>query len=134
MPEPAPTPASADRNLLFGVLALQADLLDQRGWLSPEDQADVERLLVRKLKKHGGDARASLAEVTTDPVRRSLAGLEDADVRRSLAGCRRQGELVHSAVCPNRRKGCVKSSRNWVKAIGWVRRARTTPDFPGGVP
>jgi hypothetical protein len=64
---------SADRNLLFGVLALQADLLDaaqfaeacsawaarkdtplgdllvQRGWLSAADRADVERLLERKL-------------------------------------------------------------------------------------
>jgi serine/threonine-protein kinase len=110
MPEPAPSPASADRNLLFGVLALQADLLDnarfaeacsawatrkdtpladllvERGWLTPGDRADVERLLERKLQKHRGDARASLAEVTTDEARRSLAGLDDTDVRRSLAG------------------------------------------------
>jgi hypothetical protein len=86
-----------DRNLLFGVLALQADLLDsarfaeacsawaarkevpladllvERGWLSPEDRADVDKLLRRKLQKHGGDARASLVEVTDDDVRRSLA-------------------------------------------------------------
>jgi serine/threonine-protein kinase len=99
-----------DRNLLFGVLALQADLIDdaqfaracsewagrkliplaellvERGWLSPSDRADVERLLERKLRKHRGDARASLAEVTTDPVKRALAGLTDADVRQTLAG------------------------------------------------
>ncbi len=99
-----------DRNLLFGVLALQADLIDdgqfaracsewagrklvplaellvERGWLSPSDRADVERLVERKLRKHRGDARASLAEVTTDPVKRSLAGLTDADVRQTLAG------------------------------------------------
>jgi tetratricopeptide (TPR) repeat protein/tRNA A-37 threonylcarbamoyl transferase component Bud32 len=110
MAEPAPTPASADRNLLFGVLALQADLLDndrfaeacsawaarketpladllvQRGWLTPEERGHVEFLLDRKLKKHLGDAHASLAEVTTDPVRQSLAGLDDAAVRQSLAG------------------------------------------------
>ncbi len=78
----------ADLNLLFGVLALQADLLDaarfaeactawsarketpladllvERGWLTPEDRADVQRLLERKLKKHSGDAHASLAAVT----------------------------------------------------------------------
>jgi hypothetical protein len=90
----------ADRNLLFGVLALQADLLTparsaeacsawaackdapladllvERGWLTPSDRADVEKLLLRKLAKHGGDARASLAEITTDPgIRLSLAGL-----------------------------------------------------------
>jgi serine/threonine-protein kinase len=110
MPEPAPDPASADRNLLFGVLALQLDLIDghrfaracalwaadkgrpladvlvEQGWLAPGDRADVDKLLHRKLARHGGDARASLAEVTTDPVRQSLAGLNDADVRQSLAG------------------------------------------------
>jgi serine/threonine protein kinase len=99
-----------DRNLLFGVLALQADLLDNkrfaeacsawatqkdtsladllvdRGWLTPEDRSHVEYLLDRKLKKHNGDARASLAEVTTDPVRHSLAALGDAAIHESLAG------------------------------------------------
>jgi serine/threonine-protein kinase len=99
-----------DRNLLFGVLALQADLIDQRqfaeactawsagkdtpladllvarGWLTPADRADVEKFLDRKLKKHGGDAHAGLAEVTTDPVRHSLAGIADSEVRQSLAG------------------------------------------------
>jgi hypothetical protein len=67
-----------DRNLLFGVLALQADLIDpdrfahactlwsaqkstaladllvRQGWLTAEDRADVDKLLDRKLKKHGG--------------------------------------------------------------------------------
>jgi tetratricopeptide (TPR) repeat protein/tRNA A-37 threonylcarbamoyl transferase component Bud32 len=100
---------SADRNLLFGVLALQADLLDaiqfaqacsawaaskgtpladllvERGWLTPEDRADVDKLVARKLKKHGGDACASLAEVTTDPVRHSLLSVADPDVQQSLA-------------------------------------------------
>jgi serine/threonine-protein kinase len=99
-----------DRNLLFGVLALQADLIDndrfargcalwaadkgrplaqvlvEQGWLSPDDRADVDKLLSRKLAKHGGDAKAGLAEVTTDQVRQSLAGVNDADVHRSLAG------------------------------------------------
>jgi serine/threonine-protein kinase len=100
----------ADRNLLFGVLALQADLIDQRqfaeactdwstrkqtpladilveqGWLGVDDRADVDKLLQRKLKKHKGDARAGLTEVTTDPVRQSLAGVADAAVQQSLAG------------------------------------------------
>jgi serine/threonine-protein kinase len=99
-----------DRNLLFGVLALQADLIDtqrfveacslwasrkqtpladllvERGWLTPSDRVDVEKLLERKLAKYGGDAKAGLAEATTDQVRQSLASVEDADVRQSLAG------------------------------------------------
>jgi serine/threonine protein kinase len=98
-----------DRNLLFGVLALQADvisrdqfveactlwasrkdvaladLLAERGWVSPEDRADVERLVERKLKKHSGDVKAGLAEAAGEDVRRSLAAVEDADVRQSLA-------------------------------------------------
>jgi len=75
---------SADRNLLFAVVALQADcvtreqfieactlwtadkntsidaLMVQKGWLTPEERGDVERLVERKLKKHGGDLRKSL--------------------------------------------------------------------------
>jgi serine/threonine-protein kinase len=99
-----------DRNLLFGVLALQADLLDnnrfaeacsawaarkdtpladllvERGWLNAEERGHVEFLLDRKLKKHEGDARAVLAEVTTDHVRQFLAGAANPDIRHSLDG------------------------------------------------
>jgi hypothetical protein len=95
-----------DRNLLFGVLALQADLLDpehyvractlwsaqkntpladllvQQRWLTPADRANVEKLFESKLKKHRGDAQAGLAEVTTHPVRYSVADLADSDVRQ----------------------------------------------------
>src|SRR4030095_1088448 len=98
---------NADRNLLFGVLALQADVLDadqfikvctlwttrkqtaladlliELGWIASTDRADVERLMERKLKKHGGDPRAGLAAVADD-VKRSLAALQDDDIQRSL--------------------------------------------------
>src|SRR5262249_53813173 len=98
-----------DRNLLFGVLALQAELIDAvqfieacllwttrkkecladllvgRGWIEPADKAHVEYLLGRKLQKHGGNAHASLATIPDD-VKRSLAALEDDDIQRSLAG------------------------------------------------
>jgi serine/threonine-protein kinase len=110
MADEVPAGSFTDRNLLFGVLALQADLLSpaqfaeacsawagrkdtpladllvERGWLSPSDRVDVEKLLQRKLAKHQGDARAGLAEVTTDAVRQSLVGVDDAGVRQSLAG------------------------------------------------
>jgi serine/threonine-protein kinase len=98
-----------DRNLLFAVLALQADLLDrdqfiqactlwagrkdtpiaellvELGWLTPADRADAERLLDRKLKKHRGNARAGLAEAAALDLRASLASLGDPDVERSVA-------------------------------------------------
>jgi serine/threonine protein kinase len=97
-----------DRNLLFGVLCLQADLIDtaqfaeactawsarkdqplseilcQRGWITVTDKEDINRLLERKLKKHG-DARASLAATADASVRRVLAVLGDPDIDRSLA-------------------------------------------------
>jgi hypothetical protein len=98
-----------DRNLLFGVLALQADLLDapqfieacllwtarkterladllvERGWIRAADQAHIEYLLERKLHKYGGSMHASLAAIPDD-IKRSLAALGDDDIRRSLAG------------------------------------------------
>jgi tetratricopeptide (TPR) repeat protein len=98
-----------DRNLLFAVLALQADLLDrdqfvqactlwtarkhtpladllvEQGWLTAADRADVERLLGRTLKKHGGDVRASLAEAAGHQARSALATVDDADVQQSVA-------------------------------------------------
>ncbi|HVS37855.1 MAG TPA: PAS domain S-box protein [Gemmataceae bacterium] len=99
----------ADRNLLFGVLALQAGLIDaeqfieacllwagrkdapladlliERGWIAPDDKAHLDYLLGRKLQRSGGDVRASLAALPDD-VRRSLAALDDEDIRRSVGG------------------------------------------------
>ena len=81
------TQSDTDRNLLFGVLALQIELIDpprfadvcagwaarkdvslggllvERGWITADDQRQVEQLLTRKLKKHGGDVRATLGAV-----------------------------------------------------------------------
>ncbi|HKB37330.1 MAG TPA: protein kinase, partial [Gemmataceae bacterium] len=112
-------PVDTDRNLLFGVLALQADLLDrtqfvegcaawaarktvplsdllvERGWLTPEARAAVEHLLEWALKKHG-DARNGLAATVDEEVRRSLQEIEDDAVRKSLVtmGEARPGETV----------------------------------------
>ena len=106
---PRPTFMDTDRNMLFGVLALQADLIDVpqfievcllwttrkserladlllgRGWIELADMAHIEYLLERKLRKHGGNAHASLAAIPDD-IKRSLAALEDDDIQRSLAG------------------------------------------------
>ncbi len=75
-----------DRNLLFGVLALQADVISQarfveacklwakdkdvpfadlllnQGWINAEDRGHIEYLLERKRAKYDGDARSGLAE------------------------------------------------------------------------
>jgi serine/threonine-protein kinase len=107
-----------DRNLLFGVLAPKADLLDnaqfaeactawtarkgepladllvERGWISTSDRTDIERLLERKLKKHRGDPLASLAAVADEGVRRVLAVLGDAAVEQTLAQLSQHGSHV----------------------------------------
>ena len=121
-----------DRNLLFGVLALQADLIDpqqfieacllwtgrkdtpladlliEQGWIVPDDRAHVDYLLGRKLQKHGGDPKASLAALPDD-IKCSLAALGDDDIRHSLAAPPRPAESASQAAtlefvpCPRER-------------------------------
>jgi tetratricopeptide (TPR) repeat protein/tRNA A-37 threonylcarbamoyl transferase component Bud32 len=107
--------ADADRNLLFGLMALQADaisrdqfvdacalwagrkdqplgdILVERGWLAPEDRADVDRLVGRKLKRYHGDATASVAGVIAGPLRESLEAIDNPAVRQAL------GDLIGPA-------------------------------------
>jgi serine/threonine protein kinase/tetratricopeptide (TPR) repeat protein len=97
-----------DRNLLFGVLALQLDYIDRDGFvnacaawatrkdtpladvllslglLSPDDRTEVERLMERRLKKHGGDVQASLAGAADSAVRSAVAAVGDDDLAQSL--------------------------------------------------
>ena len=91
----------SDRNLLFGVLALQQEFIDaqqfaeacaawsvrkdsplaqillERGWMNAEDREEVERFLQRKLKKFGGDARRTLNSVADASTRQSLHQIDD---------------------------------------------------------
>jgi serine/threonine-protein kinase len=142
----------SDRNLLFGVLALQADLLSpesfaractlwsaeksksladllvQEEWLTPTDRADVEKLLDRKLRKHHGDVKAGLAEVTTDQIRESMASVADSDVRRSIAGatCSAPARVLVSttAYVPEVRERYTLSRLHATGGIGQVWLAR----------
>jgi hypothetical protein len=99
-----------DRNLLFGLLALQNGLINQgqlvaafqawtlekaraladhlvgRGDLDADDPSAVEALVPRHLKKDGGDAEKSLAAIPTGrSTRAKLAGLCDPQIDASLA-------------------------------------------------
>jgi DNA-binding beta-propeller fold protein YncE len=100
MPEPRPLASSeAKRNFLFAALAFQLellsrsrldqawqtwtsqrilplpDLLRQRGWLGAEEQGEVERVLARKLQRHGGDVHLCLAELISGADHDYLAGI-----------------------------------------------------------
>jgi len=106
----SPSPPSADRNLLFGLLALQMDfvtrgalldamhawllrkgeplgsLLVERGALAERERELVERLVEAHLARHGGDARKGVATVRVGPeVAPELACVADDEVRASIA-------------------------------------------------
>ena len=101
--------ASADRHLLFGMLALQnglinqgqlvaafqawtlekprslADHLQARGDLDADDRTAVEALVARHLKRHGGDVEKSLAAVPAGKsTQASLARIGDPDIEATL--------------------------------------------------
>jgi hypothetical protein len=99
----------ADRDLLFGLLALQNGLIDQvqlvaafqawtrdkvrplvehlaaRGDLDADQRAGVEAMVGLHLKKHGGSAEKSLAALPAGrSTRESLAALGDPAIERTL--------------------------------------------------
>jgi serine/threonine-protein kinase len=110
MPTPVPDPPTADRNLLFGILALQMDFIDRdqliaamHAWVL-DKQTSLGEILLRQgalrgdtfplldalvnkhLELHGGDPQKSLAAVNSvESLRRDLEQFADADVQASLA-------------------------------------------------
>jgi serine/threonine-protein kinase len=105
--------AAADRNLLFGVLALQMDfvsrddllaamnawvltkdkpfgqLLVERGALAPDDRGALDDLVERHLRRHGGDPARSLAALGPGPpARASLQAVADPELQASLTSLR----------------------------------------------
>src|SRR5262245_11023872 len=100
---------AAERDLLFGLLALQNGLIDQvqlvaafqawtrdkvrplaehlaaRGDLDPDQRAGVEAMVGLHLKKHGGSAENSLAAIPAGrSTRESLAALGDPAIDQTL--------------------------------------------------
>jgi serine/threonine protein kinase len=100
----------SDRNLLFGILALQNDfvsrdqlleamnawvlakhrplgeLLRERGALCEEKYALLDALVNCQLLRHGGDVKKSLLAISSiSDARAALASVPDADVQASLA-------------------------------------------------
>jgi serine/threonine protein kinase len=101
--------ALADRNLLFGLLALQNGMIDQaalfvafstwtrdkvrsladilldQGAISADDRAMLAEMVAWHLKRHGGDPEKSLAAIAFgSSTRERLAALGDPDLARSL--------------------------------------------------
>src|SRR5690349_16999127 len=110
MPQTPPAAPAADRNLLFGVLALQMDfigrdalvaamhawvlakakplaqILVEQGVLSAGRRALLEPLVEEHLKQHGNDPERSLAAVgPVGSLREELERIGDPGVRRTLS-------------------------------------------------
>ncbi len=110
MSHAAPAGPSADRNLLFGILAVQMDfitrdaliaamnawvlakhrplgeLLQEQGALTPPQRQALDLVTAEHLKAHGGDPQRSLAAVgVPETVHRELESVPDAEVHATLA-------------------------------------------------
>jgi hypothetical protein len=100
---------SADRNLLFGLLALQNNFIDRnamldafqrwvndrsrpldqilldRGALTPNEHDLLQALVAKHLEKFGGDPEKSLAALSSiGSVREELSRIADPDLQASL--------------------------------------------------
>src|SRR5579871_3010825 len=103
-------PASSDRNLLFGILALQLDFIDrnilvaafdvwvqdktrglgdillERQAVDTDTLALLQGLVAKHLRMHGDDPQKSLGAVSSvGSVKKDLEKIADADVQASLA-------------------------------------------------
>ncbi len=103
------TAASADRNLLFGVLAVQLDFVSredlisatsrwvldkqqplsdvfvQQGMISSEESQLLGSLVDKHLKRNGGDPKKSLHSIEAfEAIRSTLGNLDDADLRATI--------------------------------------------------
>jgi serine/threonine-protein kinase len=103
-------PHAADRNLLFGILALQMDFISRdaliaamnawvlekaqplgqvlvaQGQLHPEQLGLLDAVVAAHLRAHHDDPQQSLASLSSvSSIRHELAALSDADVQASLA-------------------------------------------------
>ena len=110
MPDPTPSRPTADRNLLFGILALQMDfisrdalvgamhawvldkakpmgqILREQGQLAEDEHALLDGLVRKHLEKHGNEPQRSLAALSSvGSVREDLRQVADANVQASLA-------------------------------------------------
>src|SRR5262249_7751237 len=106
-----------DRNLLFGILALQTDfisrdglikamhawalektkplgqIMEEQGSLKPDHRALLEPLVDAHLKAHGNDPAKSLAALSSvTPIGQDLKQIPDADVQATLGHLSQPGD------------------------------------------
>src|ERR1700722_15157063 len=110
MSAPYPAGSASDRNLLFGILALQMDFISRdaliaamnawvldkakplgqilaaQGQLKPDLLQLLEAMVNKHIQEHAGDAQQSLAVLfSASSIRQELHQIADDDVQASLA-------------------------------------------------
>ncbi len=132
-----------DLNLLFGLIAMQSDLIDmrqfvdactlwgarkeeplaeilvQQGWLLPEDKHHVEYLLKRRTIKAGGDVKKSLSSMPSD-VKSMLESLGDGDIRRSLSDVRQDERIKMTSMISAERSPDERITRRGLHSTGGI--------------
>ncbi len=135
---------NVDRNLLFAVIALQDDLIDQaqfadvcagwamrldrplsdllieRKWITESDRSDVQRKLERKVQKNHGDVRATLGAAAQIEARDVLEAIENPQVRQSLRALppARGHVLVETLVPPPAQRDSLRYTLTRLHAEG----------------
>jgi tetratricopeptide (TPR) repeat protein/tRNA A-37 threonylcarbamoyl transferase component Bud32 len=121
----------ADRDLLFGVLAVQAGLIDcqqlakgyhlwssqrdsslaevmvEEGWLTAEDKQHLDHVLERAMEKRAGNAAVTVANVADQKVKDVLSSFNDPTISKVLATqstLDRKGEQSTAAPEPEHRE------------------------------
>ncbi len=108
-------------NLLFGVIALQLDLINaqqfaeacstwaarkeitldgllvERGWISAEDRAEINRIVQRKMAHHGGDSCDSLNDAMNHSVGTLVSSIIIADESEAGLECGATADAVDPA-------------------------------------
>lgn len=95
-----------------------ADLLVERGWITPEDRQFVQKQVARKLAKHQNDPRATLNSVTRGDVCDVLKELGDADINQSLSSWPSVEPMLVETMTEPVEIGQVKSRYSWVSEVG----------------
>lgn len=119
-----PHAVNLEHNLLFGLLAVHLDhlspdrfndayrewrnrkdttlasLLVQQGQLKSEDRREIERLLERRLARHGGDLHSCLKSLAQNPLQSVVPALADDESRRAL-GLPPTGAAAPSTAMPS---------------------------------
>jgi WD40 repeat protein len=139
--------ADADRNLLYGVLALQGDFIDkdqfvsacavwatkkdkplidilvEHGWITPDDRRQLEAFFERMvMKRYGGNVRASLAAVADAQVRDALRQVDDTEVHNSVNALPPAAGQILIETFPDRADGHKRYERKHVHAEGGLGR------------